>query len=189
MNCNEVMNSNLEWLSETDPIAAAAKKMAEAGVGFLPICDARMRVIGVVTDRDVAVRAVARSLDAARTSAAMIMSSPAITCLVTSELGEAERLMVEERISRIPIVDAQGTLVGVVSLADLVERTPRADAWKTLQAVLWRDALGPRAGAPAWQPLLKDDPIARQQPVADEAHPQATVFTGGSHTVDTKEFP
>ncbi len=189
MNCNDVMNTNLEWLSETDTISTAAKKMAESGVGFLPICDARLRVIGVVTDRDVAVRAVARGIDASRTTAAMIMSAPAVTCLATSDLREAERLMVQARTSRMPIVDAEGALVGVVSLADLVERSPRGEAWKTLRAVLWRDALGPRGGAPAWQPLLKDDPLARQQPIPDEAHAQATVFTGGSHTADTKEFP
>ncbi len=189
MNCNDVMNSNLEWLSEKDTIAAAAKKMAEAGIGFLPICDARMRVIGVVTDRDITVRAVAKGVDAQGTTAGLVMSSPAVSCLATSDLREAERLMVQERISRIPVVDPDGALVGVVSLADLVERTPRGDAWKTLKAVLWRDALGPRGGAPAWQPLLKDDPLARRQPIPDEAHPHATVFTGGSHSVDTKEFP
>lgn len=189
MQCNEIMNSNLEWLSEKNTIAEAAKTMATTGLGFLPVCDARMRVIGVVTDRDLTVRALAKGLDAARTTAAMVMSSPAITCLASADLSEAERLMAEARKSRIAVVDPEGALVGIISLADLVEHAPRGQAWKTLQAVLWREALGARGGAPAWQPLLKDDPVARAQPVPDEAHPGATVFTGGTHSVDTKEFP
>jgi CBS domain-containing protein len=189
MNCKDIMSTNLEWLTEKDTIADAAKKMADTGLGFLPICDPRMRLIGVVTDRDLTVRALAKGVDAKRTTAAMVMTSPAITCLSSAELGEAERLMAEGRKSRIAVVDPDGALVGVISLADLVEHAPRSRAWKTLQSVLWREALGPRGGAPAWQPLLQDDPIARSQPVADEAHPTATVFTGGTHSADTKEFP
>lgn len=189
MQCKDIMNSNLEWLTEKTTIAAAAMTMADTGVGFLPVCDARMRVIGVVTDRDVTVRAVAKGLDVRGTTAAMVMTSPAITVLASADLREAERLMTRARASRVAVVDKEGTLVGVISLADLVERGPRAQAWRTLRAVLWRDALGARGGAPAWQPLLKDDPVARAQPVPDHAPAGETVFTGGNHTVETKEFP
>lgn len=189
MQCKDLMTSNLEWLTEKSTIAAAAKTMADTGLGFLPVCDARMRVIGVLTDRDVTVRSVAPGIDAEGTTAAMVMTSPAITCLASADLGEAERLMAQERKSRIPVVDHDGALVGIISLADLVEHAPRGQVWKTLQAVLWREALGARGGAPAGQPLLKDDPLARAQPVPDEAHPDVTVFIGGTHTVGTKEFP
>jgi len=189
MHCNDIMNSNVEWLTEKSTIAGAARTMAETGLGFLPVCDSRMRVIGVITDRDVTVRAVAKRLDLEGTTAAMVMTSPAITCLASADLGEAERLMAEGRKSRIAVVDVEGALVGVISLSDLVEHAPRGMAWKTLRAVLWREALGARGGAPAWQPLLKDDPVARTQQVGDEPHPGATVFTGGTHTVGTKEFP
>ena len=118
--------------------------------GFLD--GTRMRVIGVITDRDVTVRAVAKGLDLEGTTAAMVMTSPAITCLASADLREAERLMAEGRKSRIAVVDVEGALVGVVSLADLVEHAPRGSAWKTLQAVLWREALGARGGAPVAAP-------------------------------------
>jgi CBS domain-containing protein len=52
MKCTDIMNKNLEWLTEKDTIFKAATVMAEAGIGFLPICDAHMHVVGVVTDRD-----------------------------------------------------------------------------------------------------------------------------------------
>jgi len=190
MKCRDIMNTNLEWLAEKDTIDAAARKMDETGLGFLPICDERMRAIGVVTDRDLAVRGLARRLDATTTTAAMVMSSPVLTCLASSDLREAEELMAQERKSRIAVTDADGVLVGVISLVDLVEHAAPHAALRTIRAVLWREALGARGGAPAWQPLLKDDPTAREQPLPpDDARARPTVFTGGEHAAPTKEFP
>ena len=190
MKCADVMNKNLEWLTEKDTVLQAATVMAEAGVGFLPICDARQRVVGVVTDRDLTTRALAKRIAPETTSAALIMSSPAVTCLETADIAEAEDLMAVERKSRIVITDADGKLTGVVSLADLVEQVRGRKSLETVRAVLWREALGPRAGAPKGQPLLKDDPIARQQPKPDdEIRLSSTVAVGGHHAIDTKEFP
>jgi CBS domain-containing protein len=189
MKCIDIMNRNLEWLSEKATILEAAKLMAEAGIGFLPICDARMRVVGVVTDRDLTTRALARRL-APDTSAAMVMSSPAITCLATTALAEAEGLMAQERKARIVVTDDEGKLMGIVSLVDLIEQVPGKKTLETVRAVLWREALGPRAGAPKGQPLLQDDPIARSQPRPDdEVKAVPSVVTGGHHQIDTKEFP
>ncbi len=190
MKCRDIMNTNLEWLTEKDSIEAAARKMAETSLGFLPVCDERMRPIGVVTDRDLTVRALARRLDPTTTSAAMVMSSPVLTCVASSDLRDAEELMAQERKSRIAVTDPNGALIGVISLADLVEHAAPNPAWRTVRAVLWREALGARGGAPAWQPLLKDDPKAREQPLPlDDARARPTVFTGGEHAAPTKEFP
>ena len=190
MKCTDIMNKNLEWLTEKDTIFKAATVMAETGIGFLPICDARQRVVGVVTDRDLTTRVIAKRLAPETTSAALVMSSPVITCLATADVGEAEDLMAAERKSRLVITDADGKLAGIVSLADLVEHVRGRKSLETVRAVLWREALGPRAGAPKGQPLLKDDPIARNQPKNDdEIKVRPTVVTGGHHTIDTKEFP
>jgi hypothetical protein len=98
--------------------------------------------------------------------------------------------MAVERKSRIVITDAEGMLTGVISLADLVEHVRGSKSLETVRAVLWREALGPRAGAPKGQPLLKDDPIARNQPKPDdEIKLSPTVVVGGHHGIDTKEFP
>jgi CBS domain-containing protein len=189
MKCADIMNRNLESLTETDTVARAASVMAEAGIGFLPICDNRRRVIGVVTDRDLVVRALAKRIPPDTTSAAMVMSAPALTCLDTADVHAAEALMASERKSRLVIVDASGELVGILSLADLVEHAPRKETLDTLQAVLWREALGPRAGAAPGDPLLKDDPVARALPIPpDDAKARPTVFTGGNRETSTKEF-
>jgi CBS domain-containing protein len=190
MKCEQIMSKNLEWLTEHDSVQRAAALMAEAGIGFLPICDAGKRVVGVVTDRDLTIRALAKKVPSETTSAALVMTSPAITCLATADVRDAEQLMVEERKARLVITDAEGKLVGVLSLADLVEHAPGRESLKTVRAVLWREALGPRAGAGRGEPLLKDDATVRALPLSpDDAKARPTVFTGGHRDVGTKEFP
>jgi CBS domain-containing protein len=190
MKCSDIMNRNLEWLAETDSVLKAATVMAEASVGFLPICDARQRVIGVVTDRDLATRALAKKVAPETTSAALVMSSPAITCLETMDVRDAEQLMAEECKARLVVTDADGKLAGVLSLADPVEKAPGRRSMETLRAILWREAIGPRGGAARGVALLKDDPIANNQPVpTDDVTVRPTVFTGGHRDGGTKEFP
>lgn len=193
MKCKDIMSSNLEWLTEKDTVHKAAMVMADSGVGFLPICDARQRVIGVVTDRDLTVRVLARNVVPSTTSAALVMSSPAITCAESADVHEAERLMAAEQKSRLVITDAEGRLAGILSLADLIERLPGRESLQTIhtiQAVLWREALGPRGGARRGEPLLKDDPVAQHlPPAADEVEARPTVFTGGHRSTGTKTFP
>ena len=190
MKCKDIMSKNLEWLRENDTIQTAAQRMAEAGVGFLPICDAQRRVVGVVTDRDLATRATAKGIAPATTSAALVMSAPALTCLETANIHEAEELMATAQKSRLIITDAESRLVGVISLADLLEHAPTIRALRTARAVLWREALGPRGGGLPGEPLLKDDPSARALPTpSDDIEVQVSAFKGGRHGVDTKEFP
>jgi CBS domain-containing protein len=190
MKCADIMSNTVEWLTERDSVLKAARVMAESGVGFLPICDTLGRVIGVVTDRDLATRALAKNVDADTTSAALVMSSPAITALASTDVRDAEELMAQERKARLVITDQEGKLAGVLSLTDLVEHAPRRQSLRTLSAVLWREAVGPRGGATPDEPLLKDDPLVRRlPPPTDDAEARTTVFTGGRWSVGTKEFP
>ena len=191
MKCADIMSTKLEWLSEQDSVQKAALLMADAGVGFLPICDARMRVIGVVTDRDLTTRVLAKKdFTTTTTSAALVMSSPALTCLDTADVRDAEALMGNDRKCRLPITNADGQLVGVLSLADLVEHAPGRQSLETVRRVLWREALGPRGGASRETPLLKNDPIARNLPApSDDLEVHHSVVAGGHHSSGTKEFP
>ena len=190
MKCKEIMSRNLEWLTERDTIGSAAARMADAGVGFLPICDSDRHVIGVVTDRDLVTRGIAKSVVPSTTSATLVMTSPALTCPETADLREAEELMATERKSRLVMVDAQGRLVGVLSIVDLLEHARGREALRTARAVLWREALGPRGGSEPGEQLLRDDPVALAlPPPSDEIHVNATACKGGNHAVDLKEFP
>ena len=190
MMCSDIMNKNVEWLTEKDSVRKAATVMAEAGVGFLPICDGERRVIGVVTDRDLTTRVLAKKIDPDTTSAALVMSSPALTFLESAEVSEAESLMATERKARLVIIDANQKLTGVLDLADLVESAPGRQSLQTVRAVMWREALGPRGGAARGEPLLKDDPAAQNLPApSDDLKTPSSVFVGAHHGTDTTEFP
>ncbi len=190
MKCAEIMSKNVEWLTEKDTVRKAAAVMADSGVGFLPICDAGRRVIGVVTDRDLTTRVLATKVDPDTTSAAMVMTSPALTCLDSADVRDAEALMANERKARLVLIDAEEKLTGVLDLADIVEYAPGWQSLQTVRAIMWREALGPRGGAARGAPLLKDDPAANNLPTPpDEATVRPTVFVGGHRQSDTKEFP
>jgi CBS domain-containing protein len=190
MKCSDIMNKNVEWLTEQDTVRKAASVMAEAGIGFLPICDAEQRVIGVVTDRDLTTRVLAKKMDPDTTSVALVMSAPVLTFLETAEVSEAESLMASERKARLVIIDAEEKLTGVLELADVVESAPGRQSLQTVRAIMWREALGPRGGAARGAPLLKDDPALKEGSSSpDEATVHDSVFVGGHRGTDTKEFP
>lgn len=191
MKCADIMTTNMEWLTKHASILEAATVMADNGVGFLPICDESRRVIGVVTDRDLTVRALARNLVPATTDVSVVMSAPAVTCAGSSDIAEAEDLMASERKSRLVVTDADGQMVGILGLADLIEKAPARPVMHLLKAIFWREALGPRAGAAPDAPLLKDDPQARApDPEGSEIHTRDTVFAGGHRTLQSnKMFP
>jgi len=189
MKCVEIMNANVQTLSERDTVLRAATLMAEVGVGFLPICDQRNRAIGVVTDRDLVVRGLAKGVDPRTTSAAMLMTSPAITCLASADLRLAEELMERERKSRLVLTNADGTVAGILSVADLVEHAPKREALHTLQAVLLRESLGPRGGAEPGTVLLRDQSAGPPMAEADLPHSGESVFSGGHRITNGKTFP
>jgi CBS domain-containing protein len=191
MKCAEIMTRNLEWLPEHATILEAATVMADSGVGFLPICDLERRVVGVVTDRDLTVRALARNVVPATTRVALVMSTPAVTCAEATDIKDAEELMATEGKSRLVVTNASGQLMGVLSLADLIEKAPSRPVMHTLKSLFMREALGPRAGAAPDAPLLKDDPEARApDPSGDDIHMRDTVFTGGRRDFESnKMFP
>jgi CBS domain-containing protein len=189
MKCSDIVSKNVERLFDADSVDRAAAIMAEAQVGFLPVCDTEHQVLGVVTDRDLVTRVLARRLDARETPVRDIMSTPALTCFVDADLHVAEDLMQEEGKIHLVLTHADGTLAGVLGIADIVENAPTREAIRTVRSVEWRDALGPRGGAAPGEPLLQDEPPPPQVPEADRPHASGTVFARGRRETDTKEFP
>lgn len=98
-----------------------AKMMRDHDVGEIPIVD-DARPVGVVTDRDIVVRLVANGQDPVQLRAEDCMTSPAVTLTIEADLRECADVMVRERIRRVPIVDEDGRLCGIVALADLERR-------------------------------------------------------------------
>jgi CBS domain-containing protein len=116
--CREVMKMGVVFVTPDDDLQAAATKMRVHDVGFLPVCGKDHRPIGVLTDRDIVVRAVADDKGAS-TLVSQVMTMDAVCVGVDADLGVAEALMMRNQKSRIMCVDAAGQLVGVVSLSDV----------------------------------------------------------------------
>jgi len=114
---SEVMTSEVQVVQPDDTVQDAAAMMAEQDVGALPVCDGS-RLQGMITDRDIAVRAVANGRDS-DTPVREVMSEDVIWCSEDDDTQDVLGRMGDRQIRRIPVVDANRNLVGIVSLGDL----------------------------------------------------------------------
>lgn len=117
MKVKDVMTDNVASLNPEDSIERAAELMKEFNVGSLPVCEGK-KVIGIVTDRDIALRAVADGKDNRNQTIKEVMSSNPVVIDSQADVKEAAKLMSDNQIRRIPIVEAN-SLVGMVSLGDI----------------------------------------------------------------------
>ena len=119
----EVMTGNPRTIDANAPVMDAARLMREADVGPVVVTDGG-KVAGIVTDRDVTVRAVAEGRDPSSTPVREICSSDLATVSPDDAVGDAVRLMRERDVRRLPVVDG-GKPVGIVAIGDLaVDRDP-----------------------------------------------------------------
>lgn len=117
----EVMTSNPCAIDADKPVAYAAKMMRDEDVGLAPIVEGE-RLIGTLTDRDIAIRVVAEGKDPESTAAREVASTDPVTIDPQQELDEALRLMAQHQVRRIPVVEEDGRLVGVIAQADLARQ-------------------------------------------------------------------
>ncbi len=122
MKVSEIMTRNPESAQVTDSILDVASMMRDLNVGFMPVLDGDT-LVGVVTDRDITTRAVAEAMDAENSSIGEIMSSDLHVVSPDTDIDEAAQLMEEFQIRRLPVLDENGMLAGILSLGDLAVRT------------------------------------------------------------------
>lgn len=134
MKIAEVMTRGVELTSPDATLQEAARTMAEEDVGFLPVGE-NDRMIGMITDRDIAVRAVAKGCDPKKTKVRDVMTERVLYCYEDEEADKAIDSMSREQIRRLPIVDRNKRLVGVVSLGDIAMKHNPAKAGATLSSV------------------------------------------------------
>ncbi len=118
MNVKDIMSSNVVKISPGTFLEEAARLMKTYGVGMLPVIEGD-RVLGVVTDRDIAVRALAQGWNALLTEARVIMSENIVWCFEDTPAAEAARLMAKRQIHRLLVFSREMILAGVVSLDDI----------------------------------------------------------------------
>jgi CBS domain-containing protein len=113
----DVMTPDVEVVRPEETLRDAARAMADLDVGSLPVCDGR-KLVGMITDRDIAVRAVAegKSVD---TPVSEVMTDDVVWCNETDPVDDVLQQMGDAQIRRIPVIDANRNLVGIVALGDL----------------------------------------------------------------------
>lgn len=113
----DVMTRNVRTLAPTSTVAEAAKAMDELDVGVIPVCEGD-KLLGMVTDRDIVVRAVAQGLDG-NTPLAKVMSTDVRTARETDDLDTVLADMASSQIRRLPVLDGAERLVGIISIGDI----------------------------------------------------------------------
>ena len=157
-----------------DTLSEAASRMWEGDCGALPVVDDDERVVGVITDRDVCMAAftTGQNLDTLQVDRAM--SSQVVTAPADGTLSDALHLLRSHRVRRLPVVDARGGLVGILSLADLaralVDTTAPAavDLSHEMVALALADIVAPRRPERETLDVIEVKPQARQEVAFDE---------------------
>ena len=115
----DVMTPEPQCCSPETPLNEVANLMVEADCGEIPVVDGSNRLIGVVTDRDIVCRIVAKGKNPSSCSAQDAMTQPVVAVLADTTLDEIVAVMEENQIRRVPVVDAAGCCCGIVSQADV----------------------------------------------------------------------
>ena len=114
-----IMTGGIETITPHTSLAEAAKKMASQDIGSLPVCDEPRRVVGIITDRDITVRAVARGMDPNQTRVEDVMTRDVLSCSSESEVEDACALMERRQVRRLLVTGQDEVPVGIVSLGDI----------------------------------------------------------------------
>ena len=138
MRCQDIMKKPVICCKEAETVQTAALRMRDSNVGFLPVCGPEDRVVGVLTDRDIALRVCADGLDAGRLLISEVMTREIVACHPGDDVRFVEGLMARNHKSRILIIDPAGRAEGVISLSDIA-RHDKVFAADTLRLVSSRE--------------------------------------------------
>jgi CBS domain-containing protein len=134
MKVKEAMHNGVEWAAPQTPIPEIARRMRDLDIGAIPVGE-NDRLIGMVTDRDIACRAVANGADLGTLTARDVMSKGIFYCRDSEELEDALRIMEQKQVRRLPVIDDQKRMVGILSLGDIAEATPHELSGEVVAAV------------------------------------------------------
>ena len=122
--CNDVMTPDPTCCSASDPATRAAQIMRDEDVGAVPVVDEQTskKLVGIITDRDLALQVVADARDASSTKVEDLMSRNPVTCKPDEDVHNAMDRMAQHQVRRIPVVDGKGRITGIISQADIATR-------------------------------------------------------------------
>jgi CBS domain-containing protein len=132
----DVMTEAPEYLKEDTPVREAAERMASEDAGALPVCDTGGHLIGMVTDRDIVVKVIAKGDDAGSASVGDLTGdqSEVVTIGADDSIEEALKTMADHQVRRVPVIDGD-KMIGIVAQADLARACPPEKAGELLEAI------------------------------------------------------
>jgi CBS domain-containing protein len=133
--CDEVMTRGPVCCLPTTLVAEAAQLMKRENIGPIPVIDDEQtrKLVGIVTDRDLALKIVAEGRDARSTKVEAVMTRKVVTCRAEDDVQKALDAMAEHQLRRIPVVDKEGKILGIIAQADVATRVNQPD--KTAEVV------------------------------------------------------
>lgn len=126
MKIRDIMTRQVELVAPDSPLKDAARLMRDAGIGFLPVGE-NDRLVGTLTDRDITIRCVAEGKDTASARVRDAMTESLSYVFEDQDSSEAAQIMSDRRIRRLPVLDRDKRLVGIVAMGDLATRTGDQD--------------------------------------------------------------
>lgn len=130
----DVMTRAVKTMQSSDTLVTAAQAMADLNVGVLPVCEGR-KVIGMVTDRDIVLRGVAKGRPADQLCMLDVMTADPMHVHEDDDLEKVSALMRHAQVRRVPVMDRQEQLVGILSLGDLATRGAADQAGEALEGI------------------------------------------------------
>src|SRR5262245_47727815 len=134
MKVKDVMHQGAEWVAPQTPLLEVARKMRDLDIGSVPIGE-NGRLIGMVTDRDIACRGVANGRDIAKLTARDVMSKGILYCRDSEQLEDALRIMEQKQVRRLPVINDRKRMVGMLSLGDIADAAPHELSGEVVAAV------------------------------------------------------
>ena len=130
----DAMHKKADWANADTVVSEIAKMMAKDDIGAIPV-GKNDKLIGMVTDRDIALRVVAKGLDPAKTQAEEVMTKGIVYCRTNETVEDAIHLMDQKKIRRLPVIDDKKRLVGMLSLGDVSHAVSRELSGELLHAI------------------------------------------------------
>jgi CBS domain-containing protein len=139
--CNEVMTKDPVCCLPNDSVAKAAALMKNENIGSVPVIENKQSqtLVGIVTDRDLALKIVAEALDAKSTPVEAVMTHKVVTCHADDDLQKALDAMAEHQLRRIPVVDSDNKIVGIIAQADVATRVDEPEKIGTMVKEISQD--------------------------------------------------
>lgn len=119
MKVKDCMCSDIAYLTEENTIKDCAKLMCDKHIGCVPVCNSNKNIVGLVTDRDLILRSIACDKDVNSTPVKDIMTCKVCCCNEDEDVEKAEKTMSEYQIRRLPVIDSNNKIIGIITLGDL----------------------------------------------------------------------